>query len=125
MHVKICVGLLLLSLGWMVVELLSSFGGEVVNDFASGTTLHELLDENDFSLLSQIVCKTSQITKPCLLLYSTIHAGCGFFCPDFTYLISSRLIFSPMYIRYEFFIIIPFSPLKSSICKQKMFKNMD
>ena len=46
-HVKICVGLLLLSLGWMVVELLSSFGGEVVNDFASGTTLHELLDEND------------------------------------------------------------------------------
>ena len=52
MHVKICVGLLLLSLGWMVVELLSSFGGEVVNDFASGTTLHELLDENDSLFLS-------------------------------------------------------------------------
>ena len=75
MHVKICVGLLLLSLGWMVVELLSSFGGEVVNDFASGTTLHELLDENDFSLLSQIVCKTSQITKGCLVFNSELHTS--------------------------------------------------
>ena len=54
----------------MVVELLSSFGGRSSKWFCSW---HNFAWASRWKrLLSQIVCKTSQITKGCLLL-CTIH----------------------------------------------------